>query len=325
MSGKTIKQCCVKINVCLEKCTNCLFKFALLIFSALNVVFLLLGLCVVVGTTVMLVNFADWLELARQQQNTVVLLLMGLFIFVVAALGLFGARIMHKRGKNSIGNTDNHLRAILSVYGLIMLILAIAVLCMAIGMDYFMKHLNDKSARTNGNPLQSSFQHCDRYAACSFEYCCDGQGGRAIAGHNVTCYGQVRSTVYAMGKGKICGTLQDRNLVGDSSCVDYETYERRVYEWVQEKFKPIITLTIAVGLVLTATFAFCIITFLCKLGRKCCDYCHRCDCCSNEKSPKDHNLTADEETTRELVNTIMKSDSAEMAYIEKCGYSSVSI
>ena len=84
-------------------------------------------------------------------------------------------------------------------------------------------------------------------------------------------------------------------------------------------------MTIAVGLVLTATFAFCIMTFLCKVGRKCCDHCDRCGCCSNEKSPKDHNLTTEEEATRELVNTIMKSDSAEMAYIEKCGYSSVNI
>ena len=144
MCGKRIRQCCFKINLFVERCTNILFEFAILIFSFINVVFLLLGLGVVIGATVMLVNFADWLELARQQQNTVVILLMGSFIFVVAALGLLGARMMHKKSKNKSTFTDNHIRAILSVYGLIMLIIAVAVLCMAIGMEYFMNHLNEK-------------------------------------------------------------------------------------------------------------------------------------------------------------------------------------
>ena len=291
-------------------------------------VFLLLGLGVVIGATVMLVNFADWLELARQQQNTVVILLMGSFIFVVAALGLLGARMMHKRSKTdnyiykneSAFCTDNHIRAILSVYGLIMLIIAVAVLCMAIGMEYFMNHLNEKDARSNNNPLQSSFLHCDRYAACSFEYCCDGQNGRAIAGHNVTCYGQVRSTVYAMSKKRICGALQERNLVGGSSCTDYETYERRVYEWIQQKFKPMIGWTIVLGSVLIATFIFCVMSCVCKLGSKCCG---GCTCCDSLKSSKENKSTTEEKATRDLVNTIIESDS--LAYVEKYGYSSVQI
>ena len=187
-----------------------------------------------------------------------------------------------------------------------------------------MNHLNEKDARSNNNPLQSSFLHCDRYAACSFEYCCDGQNGRAMAGHNVTCYGQVRSTVYAMSKKRVCGTLQERNLVGGSSCIEYETYERRVYEWIQQKFKPMIGLTIALGSVLIATFAFCIMTCLCKLGSRCCNWCGYCDCCDSVKSSKEKKSTTAEDATRELVNTIIKSDS-ELAYVEKFGYSSVKI
>ena len=111
MCGKRIRQCCLKINRFVERCTNFLFEFAILIFSFINVVFLLLGLGVVIGATVMLVNFADWLELARQQQNTVVILLMGIFTQI--------AQILMTRGiQSGVANKMISLKYLGTIYAL---------------------------------------------------------------------------------------------------------------------------------------------------------------------------------------------------------------
>ena len=56
-----------------------------------------------IGTTYTLVEYSDWLELARQQQNVVVLLLMGIFTLFVGIIGIVGAN----RLQRSDGNLNN--------------------------------------------------------------------------------------------------------------------------------------------------------------------------------------------------------------------------
>ena len=63
-----------------------------------------------------------------------------------------------------------------------------------------------------------------------------------------------------------------------------------------------------------------LLRFICKLGSKCCG---GCTCCDSLKSSKENKSTTEEKATRDLVNTIMESDS--LAYVEKYGYSSVQI
>jgi hypothetical protein len=272
-----------------------------------------------VGTIYSLVTYPDWLELARQNQNVVLLLLMGIFIILVAVLGIVGA---YKLQLADVEKIQKGAMRTMYIYITCIAIITLVISLMAIGMDFFMKNLNEPKVRTDGNHLQNSFKHCDRYVKCSFQYCCDGLDGRASSGENVTCSGQEKATVYAMSKEQICGNLQKKNLLGGSSCSDYETYQLRVYDWVEENFKPIVGLATGVAVVLATVFVSSVFVGACKkrIDNK------RLD---NVPTYSDEMEDKNEEESVEDVRDLLKKEefkaNTELAYIDTHGYSTVEV
>ena len=88
--------CLAQSEYRLFQCINTIVDFGFIILYIINSIFLILGHIIVIGTTYTLVEYSDWLELARQQQNVVVLLLMGIFTLFVGIIGIVGAnRLQH--------------------------------------------------------------------------------------------------------------------------------------------------------------------------------------------------------------------------------------
>eukprot|EP00943_MAST-04B_sp_MAST-4B-sp1_P003439 g3439.t1 len=272
-----------------------------------------------IGTISSLVEYPDWLELARQNQNVVLLLLMGIFIILVAVLGIVGACKLQLAG---VEKMQKGAMRTMYIYIACIAIITLVITLMAIGMDFFMKNLNEPKVRTDGNHLQNSFKHCDRYVKCSFQYCCDGIDGRATSGENVTCSGQEKATVYAMSKEKLCSIIQKKNLLGGSSCSDYNTYQVRVYDWVEENFQPIVDLATGVAVVLATVFVSSIFIGACKkrIDNKRLDnvptYSDEMEDKNKEESVKD---------VRHLLKKEKFKSDTELAFIDNHGYSTVEI
>ena len=311
--------CLAQSEYRLFQCINTIVDFGFIILYIINSIFLILGHIIVIGTTYTLVEYSDWLELARQQQNVVVLLLMGIFTLFVGIIGIVGANRL-QRSDGNLNNMKGRKLKIMYLYITCVFIITCATLGMAIGMDWFIKNLNEPKFREDGNHLQNSFKHCDRYVKCSFEYCCDGLDGRAIADQNVTCTGQEKSTVYAMSKEKLCGNLQKKNLLGGSSCSDYDTYQVRIYDWMQEKFKPVVDLAKSVGMVLTIVFISSVFVGICKKRK---DIIEERNNLPEYKA--DSGLDDDTKNVKKLLEKDDFKKKAELAYIDSHGYSTVQV
>lgn len=317
--GKACSSCCHTVEHYLRLCINFIIDVGFIILYIINAIFILLGAVIMIGSIYSMVEYPDWLELARQSQNVTLLLLMGIFTILVAVLGIVGACKLHQ---SDMENIQKGTMRTMYIYITCIAIITIVMSSMAIGMNYFMSNLNEPRVRSDGNHLENSFKHCDRYVTCSFQYCCDGLDGRAISGENVTCNGQEKATVYAMSKEKICGSLQKKNLLGGSSCSDYETYQVRVYDWVEEEFEPIVGIATGVSVVLATVFVCSVFVGACK---------KRIDSKKLDNVPtySDEMEDKEEEKSVEDVRGLLKKESfksdTQLAFVDSHGYSTVEV